>query len=167
MKYRITYFYNLRFLKPNQIPISTAYWDPKWIRERTQNNAKPYVDENNIMIGLKEESLIIDINSWDSLDEQCQRDCPYRYKIPNCGFMREYTKQLEKIDFDGYLIPELTRVAEDVRKITHYEGEPEIVLLVHEKPDVPCAERPCLVKLFKEHGLELREWSKEDSDIIF
>lgn len=29
MKIKISYFYMIRFFKPNQIPISTAVWDPK------------------------------------------------------------------------------------------------------------------------------------------
>lgn len=74
---------------------------------------------------------------------------------------------MQKIDFDGYLIPELNRIAEEVRKVTHFVGEPKIVLLVYEKPDNPCSERAGLIRLFKEHGIELREWSEEDAGIVF
>jgi len=113
------------------------------------------------MLGIKEESLIFNPEVFESMDEQCQKDCPYRNKIPNCDFMIKYTEQLRKVDFKNYLLPELARVAEDVRKITHYEGEPIIVLMVHEAPTVPCSERPVLQKVFKENGIELKEWSKE------
>jgi len=166
MKYKITYFYNLRFLKPNQIPVSTAIWDPKWIREKTHNNRRPYVDENGVIIGIKEESFLL--NEEEIPEEMCSgQPCPYKDKWPHCQFLDAYWKHLQKIDFDGYLIPELNRVAEDVRKITHYEGEPEIILLVHEKPDNPCSERLGLQKLFQEHGIILEEWSKDDSGEIF
>lgn len=101
-------------------------------------------------------------------EEMCAgRPCPYEDKWPHCQFLDAYWKHLQKIDFDGYLIPELNRIAEDVRKITHYKGEPKIVLMVHEKPDNHCSERLGLVRLFKEHGIELKEWSKEQSGIIF
>lgn len=64
-------------------------------------------------------------------------------------------------------MPEFNRVAEDVRKITHFKGEPKIILLVHEKPDNLCSERAGLVRLFKKYGIILKEWTKEDSGIIF
>jgi hypothetical protein len=65
------------------------------------------------------------------------------------------------------LIPELNRIAEEVRKITHYKGEPKIVLLVYEKPDNHCSERGPLIRLFKEHGIDLKEWTKDQSGLIF
>ena len=49
----------------------------------------------------------------------------------------------------------------DVRKATHYEGEPIIVLLVYESPKCKCAERPCLQKWFKDNGYELKEWKRK------
>ena len=58
----------------------------------------------------------------------------YRYRVKKLG---DYC---EILDFDK-LLSEFERVAEDVRKITHYKGEPKIVLLVHEKPDNLCSER--------------------------
>lgn len=30
MKILISYFYQIRFFKPNMIPLSTAAFDPKW-----------------------------------------------------------------------------------------------------------------------------------------
>ena len=35
-----------------------------------------------------------------------------------------------------------------------------IVLMVYEKMDVKCAERPVLQEWFKAHGIELPEWKK-------
>jgi len=167
MKFYITYFYNIRFFTPNMIPVSTAIWDPKWIRDKTHNNTQCCLDKNNVLLGIKEESLIFDKTVFDTMDEQCQKDCPYKEKIPNCQFMIKYKQQLDKIDFTGYLLPELKRVAEDVRKITNYEGEPIIVLMVHEPPTVACSERPVLQKFFLEHGIILKEWSKDLVGMVF
>ena len=89
------------------------------------------------------------------------------YYITYFQNVRYLTEECIEIDFNGYLIPELNRIAEEVRKITHYKGEPKIVLLVHEKPDNPCSERLGLVKLFAEHGIELKEWTKDRSGLIF
>ena len=33
MKIMTSYFYAIRFFKPNMIPISTAKWDPKWYHQ--------------------------------------------------------------------------------------------------------------------------------------
>ena len=55
----------------------------------------------------------------------------------------------------------------DCRKITHYKGDPKIILLVHEKPDNLCSERLGLVKLFENHGIILKEWTKEETGAIF
>lgn len=30
MKFYISYFYAVRFMKPNTVALSTAMWDPKW-----------------------------------------------------------------------------------------------------------------------------------------
>ena len=100
-------------------------------------------------------------------EEMCSgRLCSYEDKKP-CQFLKAYWNHLQKIDFEGYLIPELKRIAEDVRKITQYKGDPIFILLVHEKPDNPCSERGPLIRLFKEHNIELKEWTKENSGLIF
>ena len=105
----------------------------------------------------------------DEIPEQmCSgKPCPYIDKHPHCQFLAAYWKHLQKIDSDGYLIPELNRIAEEARKITHYKGEPKIVLRVHEKPDNLCSERAGLVKLFADHDIELKEWTKDRSGLIF
>ena len=101
-------------------------------------------------------------------EEMCAgKPCPYLSKHPHCQFLEAYRAHLQKIDFEGYLIPEFSRIAEDVRKITHYEGEPTIVLLVHEKPDNLCSERLPLIEVFEKHGIILKEWGKDLSGVIF
>lgn len=127
MKYSITYFYNVRFFKPNQIPVSTAVWDPKWYHNNTGNQDFCFVDKRGVINGIKEEKL-----SPSQIDAPCGKDCIYRAEVPNCCFLRDYRNYLQTVDFT-YLLNEFNRVAADVFKLTHYEGEPEIVLLVHEK----------------------------------
>ena len=164
MEYFITYFQNVRYLTEEYIVIDTSIWAPKWLDP--SNGKRQYINEHNVLIGIKEESFLMTENEIP--EEMCSRKpCPYFDKHPHCQFLDAYWKHLQKIDFDGYLIPELSRVAEEVRKITHYKGEPKIVLLVHEKPDNPCSERASLVKLFADHGIELKEWTKDRSGLIF
>ena len=164
MLYYVSYFQQLRYFDQTCIPVSTAYFDPKWLN--TQNGKHCYVNENNVLVGIREESFLM--SEEETPEEMCSgKPCQYESKWPHCQFLDAYWKHLQKIDFDGYLIPELTRIAEDVRKITHYEGEPKIILMVHEKPDNHCSERLGLVRLFKEHGIELKEWTKDNSGLIF
>ena len=164
MKFYISYFQQLRYFDENCIPVDTSIWAPKWLDPN--NGKKPYVNENNVMVGIKEESFLIPEDEIP--EEMCSgKPCPFEDKWPHCQFLDAYWKHLQKIDFDNYLLPELNRVAEEVRKITHYKGEPKIILMVHEKPDNPCSERLGLTQLFKEHGIELKEWTKEDTGIMF
>lgn len=162
--YYISYFQQLRHFDKTCIPIDTSMWAPKWLDP--SNGKRQYLNENQVMIGIKEDSFLM---TEDEIpEEMCAgRPCQYENKWPHCQFLEAYWNHLQKIDFDGYLIPELNRIAEEVRKITHYEGEPKIILMVHEKPENHCSERLGLVRLFKEHGIELKEWTKEQSGIIF
>lgn len=118
------------------------------------------------MLGIREESFLIPEDKLP--EEMCAGNpCPYKDKWPHCQFLDAYWKHLQTIDFEGYLLPELNRIAEDVRKISHYEGKPIIVLMVHEKPDNPCSERSGIIRLFKEHGIEVKEWTKESIGEVF
>ena len=164
MNYYITYFQNVRYLTEEYIVIDTSMRAPKWLDP--SNGKKQYINDNNVLIGIKEESFLFSENEIP--EEMCSgKPCPYIDKHPHCQFLEAYWEHLQKIDFDGYLIPELNRIAEEVRKITHYKGEPKIILVVHEKPDNLCSERLGLVRLFKNHGIILKEWTKEDTDMIF
>ena len=62
---------------------------------------------------------------------------------------------------------EFERIANEVKKINNYQQEPEIILLVYEAANNPCSERLGLVKLFENHGIILKEWTKEEAGVIF
>lgn len=147
MKFLITYFYNSRFFLPNQIGISTAIWQPKyWKLGQNKQGA---------IMGICEQSL-----SPYKVETHCASHCAYKEALSNCPFLTAYKEYLDTIDFENYLLPEFTRIAEEVRKINNFEGEPEIILLVYEKPDNPCSERGVLVDYFKRHRFELNEYQK-------
>ena len=59
-----------------------------------------------------------------------------------------------------YLLSEFQRTAKEVRMVTHFIGEPKIVLLVYEAVTNPCSERIVLIDYFKKHGMELKEYKK-------
>ena len=150
MKYYITYFYNVRFLKPNMIPFSTAVWDPKWWHDY-KGASYAFVDKNGVINGLRVETL--------QPQSHC---CPCEAKNPEaCLFLKEYSIQLENTNFEeltGYL----EAVAYDAKEQLKFQEEPEIVLLVYEKPDNPCSERWPLLKYFANHGIILNEFDREE-----
>lgn len=139
------------------IPIATSGSWPYWLRK---NKPKLYLDEHNVIIGIKEELFSNFGDRFESLDEKCEKNCPYKDKVPNCQFMTEYYKYLKTQDFN-YLMGEFERVAKEVKKINNYTGEPIIVLMVYEGVQCNCAERPCIQRWFKDNGYELKEWTKD------
>ena len=52
MKVYTSYFYKIRFFKPNMIPISTAIWDPKWYHQN-QGSDHWFIDKNGVINGLR------------------------------------------------------------------------------------------------------------------
>lgn len=138
------------------IPIATSIDWPYWLRK---NKPKLYLNENNVIIGIKEETFSNFMPLFNSLEEKCQKDCPYKDKVPNCEFMINYYKYLKKIDFNALLI-EFKRIIKEVKKINNFEGEPIIVLMVFESEKCNCAERPCIQRWFKDNDYKLEEWNK-------
>lgn len=125
-----------------------------------------YLNSNNVLIGIKEELLACPSSIFDKLSEQCEKDCPYKSKVPHCQFMNAYYEHLKTLDFSS-LVLDFERVANDVRKINEFDGEPIIVLMVYEAATNPCGERPCLQKWFADNGYELTEWTKDLNGHVF
>lgn len=148
MKIYIANFGNLKSLNENCIPISTAVYQPKFWTYG--------IDKNNVFLGISEREL--SPYRLDS-DHICINCCPHKNRVPECPFLIEYNKYLATVDFN-YIMSEFTRVSEDVRKVTSYVGEPNIVLLVYEAEDNPCSERNSLIAYFKSHGVEVNNWRK-------
>ena len=163
MKIYISFFGTIRYFTPNMIPVSTAGgcgW-PWWLLKADKHKEGDfYLNKNDIMIGIQEESLSFPREQFEQLDEPCQKDCPYKNKAPNCQFMTAYYNYLKTLDFNK-IIEEFDRISKDVQKINHYTEEPMIVLMVYEAASCPCAERPVLQRWFKDNGYELKEWTKD------
>ena len=137
----------VRHFKANQIGVSTAVWKPKyWSYGKNKYGS---------VTGIEEKSL-----SPSYIEQFCSRECGYKELLPHCPFIKAYAEYLNTIDFNNYLLPEFERIAEDVRKINNFEGEPEIILLVYETPDNPCSERGPLMEYFKTRGIIVEEYQK-------
>jgi len=147
----------IRFLKPYQIPISTAIWDPKWFHN-FKDQDYVWKDKNGVWNGIRLE--ILNPNSCCITQPPeciaCVKDG--RDRDPkNCSFIKEYKEGLEKINFND-LMELLTKMAEFIQQLEGFENEPEIILLVHEAPYNPCSERVPLQELFKNNGIDVVEW---------
>ena len=176
IKIWISYFYQVRNFEPHLIPFSTAQYDPKWFH-KFESQSKVFIDNNGIVNGLRLPELCFPKDAYEYLkenDSECSRDCPLQSKVEyqirqnelnnkwetfGCKFMDTYFKHLwDNVDFDK-LIEKLTGIINNFKKETHCDEDPEIVLLVHEPPSNPCAERPVLKRWFAEYGYDLKEWN--------
>ena len=152
MKFKITYFYMLRFLKPNQIPISTALWDPKWYNK----DGKVYINDKGVIFGLKCPPL--------SPQECTPGCCPCNNKTPGkCKFIQEYMESLRKLNFLE-IKQGLENIAREVQGFMGFAEDPEIVLVVYETPDNLCSERGSLIQWFLENNVNLEEYEKDNSN---
>lgn len=152
MKLSITYFYNVRFMKANQLPLSTAAFPPKWWHK----NGKSYIDSNNVVNGFTASRLV----------PQQQCECPCKKKdYQNCSFLKTYYKQLQEIDFSDFMSNLDAFVILLNMSMPLHARIDEIVLLVFEKPDNPCSERTILKKWFAEHGIELNEMEIQNESL--
>lgn len=140
MKFYISYFYAVRFMKPNTVALSTAMSPPKWFGRVS------YWDKRGVMNGLTA-TPFVPIKS----EEVCG-DCSH--DAQTCEIAKRYKAQLAQLDFQ-----DMMRRFESIaaRVVTNGE-EPEIVLLVHEAPDNPCSERWALFDWFHSHGIDAQEY---------
>lgn len=147
-----SYFYQVRFFKPNMIPLSTAKWDPKWFHN-FRGPGHTFVDKNGVVNGLRAEPFAPD----PSCDNLCRgpQNCDNKSPV-YCPFMQRYAKQLDTIPI-GEIMERCYRLGVKVKELTHFEGEPAFVFLVHEAPDNPCSERVIIQRYFTDHGIPCKE----------
>lgn len=152
MKIHTSYFYQVRNMSPNQIPLSTAVFDPAWFH-RFAGQQEYFVDKRHVLNGLRapmfaprEESRHLCVGP-----ASCGSD-PYR-----CQFLQAYAEQLNTLCVVK-VMEYFDNVVEFVRSVIDFEGEPEIMLLVHEAPANPCSERRVIQEWFRSHGITVLEW---------
>lgn len=150
----VGYFYQVRFLKPFQIPVSTAIWDPKWFHDWKSQQHK-FVDKHGVLNGLRCEAL----HPHESRTLCHGRPCS---STPDsCEFLRKYRQEVFGINRER-LIANFERIAEIVQKKLRFTGQPEIVLLVHEAPNNPCSERQVLLDFFRCQEFEVNRSLEND-----
>lgn len=150
MRFMISYFYQIRFFTPDMVPASTAVWDPKWFHD-FKGQRHVFLDKNGVLNGIRADFL----NPPPGIGSDCGRPCASQ--IP-CQFMKDYRAHLDTLDFDDVL-QMFAHLADKVSRDYSIQ-DPTIVLIVHEPASCLCAERPCLVSWFADHGIELKEFSR-------
>lgn len=148
MKISTSYFYQIRNFKRNMIPVSTAIWDPRWFH--TGNNVGEYCDKNGVWNGIR-----MPILSPINIETDTCINCKDRN--PNdCKFLRDYKDYLNSLNFE-VIYKSLDKLANTVKDMENFKGEPHIVLIVHETPDNNCSERKPLQEFFSLHGVNCKE----------
>lgn len=159
IKFYISYFYQIRNMTPNMLPVSTAMYDPKWFHEGKGTGYR-YFDKNHVINGVRLGELCMEQYRVDNLvkrglmcDQLCPRDaqtCPFMQEYAKC--IREKNPDFQKfITFcDGYLqfLNQRLNLCLDT-----------IIFIVHEAPSRGCGERPELQRWFAENGMELKEFN--------
>lgn len=147
-----SYFYNVRFLKPWQIPISTAVWDPKWFHAFKGQSHK-FIDKNGVLNGVRAEFLHPDSTCQDLCRglETCEVKDPSK-----CAFIKAYKIQLSKIDKEE-LAARIASFREKMKNVLKLDRLPELVFLVHEPPYKACSERAALQDLLECQELEVKK----------
>ena len=161
INFYISYFYQIRNMKPNMLPVSTAMWDPKWFHDGRGNGYR-YIDKNGVINGIRMIDLMMPLYKWEELvkrNESCEH-CN-NWIAGMCPFMQEYAKCIREknpdfqkfITFcDGYLqfLNQHLNLYLDT-----------IIFIVYEAPSRGCGERPELQQWFEENGMELKEFNKD------
>lgn len=154
-KVYISYFYQIRNMKPYMIPLSTAVWNPKWY-------VKDYgfhLDKNGVINGLRCMELVpgSQCNSLCRGTEVCTIKDPTK-----CSFLRKYKEQLDAIDFNKFMEELGYHLRHLERHFMQKDNEFIPIFIVYETPDNPCSERTVIMDWFRRNNVECIEFNKND-----
>lgn len=145
MEIYTSYFYQIRFFRPNMIPLSTAIWDPRWYHDG-HDQSYTFVDKRGVINGLRCEALKPEFS--EELHDPCKGPANCSRTPSTCEFLQMYRKHLASIDSVDY-IRRIENLCKKVQKQLGFLDDPIPVLIVHEAPSNPCSERG-----------PLQEWAK-------
>lgn len=146
MNVYISYFYNIRFFPKNLIPISTAVYDPKWYHD-FKSSSYVFRDKRDVINGLRAEIL----SPYKIENAECH-NCKSNKDTSVCSFIKQYNDYIFSLNFND--------VYNWLLKVSRKFDDADICLMVYEKPDNPCSERPTLIEWFKCNNVELKEYNK-------
>lgn len=152
MKILISYFYQIRFFKPNMIPLSTAKWDPKWFHQNKSQDFQ-FKDKNGVWNGLRAEPFA----PGPLCENLCTGPDGCTQTANDCLFLNTYKMQLRQLNFQD-IYNRIVSIGEAVQKKEQFAEEPVVVLIVHEAPNNSCSERKSIQEWFQKNGYELKEF---------
>ena len=152
-KVYISYFYQIRFMNPEYVPISTALYDPKWFHN-FNNNEFVFFDKNGVLNGLRTKLLAPGLKCQNL----CQGNKACAFNPNSCEFLKAYKEQLNEINFNEFKAG-LTKCLTEYSRISGISN-PIPVFIVYETPSNPCSERVPLIEWFISHGVACEEWNK-------
>lgn len=152
MQIMTSYFYQVRFMKPNMIPLSTALSDPQWFHKGTYDKTIQFKDKNGVWNGLRAEPFVP--------GEDCNGLCGGRPcdRSPDlCLFLKTYEYQLNQLNYQE-IWNRFNVLSKNIQQLEGFKEEPICILLVHEAYTNPCSERWIIQKYFKKHGYNIKEF---------
>lgn len=161
MKIYTSYFYQIRFFKPNMLPLSTAIWDPKWYHQ-FQGADNKFVDKNGVINGMRAEPF----KPGPTCEDKCRgpENCPTKDPMA-CSFLDCYFNQLMQLPIES-VKARLQCLGEAAREVNHYQGEPIFVFIVHEAIGNPCSERGAIQRYFTENGITCSELNPKEFEKV-
>lgn len=149
-----SYFYQIRFMKPNFIPLSTAKYDPRWYHD-FKGQDYVYIDKRGVVNGLRAEPFM----PGPQCDGLCHgpETCTEQKMSWNCKFLELYQAQLFALKKDE-TIARIEDFGRRVKEFMGFEEEPVLVFLFHETPSNPCSERGPFQTWARAMGLEVEEF---------
>ena len=151
MKIYTSYFYQVRFFKPNYLGFSTALSDPKWFHD-FRRPPYTFIDKNGVLNGLRADPFV----PGPLCKNLCHGiiGCPYAHKDKDnwCPFLQRYYQQLGELSIPK-IVNCFQKLADSIQMNVGFQEEPKIILLLHEAPQNPCSERWPLQKWLTDFGL--------------
>ena len=144
MKIYTSYFAQIRNFPRNMIALSTAKFQPKWL--------KPGVSQNGIIW-----FPCPPLQPGASCDNLCEGKCNPKHP-QNCQFLKNYRAQLDKINFKKFLL-HIEALREEICAEEDF-NDVDFAICVYEKYDNPCSERVVIQQWFKDNGAKIEEWRK-------
>ena len=141
----ITYFFYIRFVPNNLVPVSIAVFIPKWYHNFKSENFI-YRDKRGIINGVRAEIL----SPYKIKNCECN-NCMSHKDPTVCSFIKQYHDYIFSLNFK--------EVYDILLNISNKYDNSNICLIVYEKPDNPCSERSTLVDWFSSNGIEIKEFS--------
>lgn len=151
MKFVISYFYQVRNMPKNMIPVSTRIGDPKWYHNFTNDKTYVFKDKRGIWNGIRAE----DLHMPTTYQGHCGQGCTEQ--SPQCSFLLDYREYLNTLDFQD-ILKRGAALGQMIQEEEQFTEEPIIALLVHEAPTNPCSERTVLIQWFKDNNYLLEEF---------